>query len=61
MLGDLAKLFKLAGFEEQVGFGKDVVVADVSEAFTYKAKAGDVSLLKSASQLFEDDMYDFIG
>ena len=32
MVGDLAELFELAGFEKEVGFREDVVVADVSEA-----------------------------
>lgn len=37
MFGDLAELFKLAGFEEEMDFGEEVVVADISEAFADKA------------------------
>ena len=37
MFGDLAKLFELAGFEEEVGFGEEEVVADFSEALADEA------------------------
>lgn len=37
MFGDLAELFELAGFEEEVGFGKEVVVADISESLADEA------------------------
>lgn len=61
MFGDLAELLELAGFEEEVGFGEKVVVADISEAFADKAEAGDVSLLPSTRQLVEDHVYDLVG
>lgn len=37
MLGDVTELLELAGFEEEVGFGDEVEVADISKAFADKA------------------------
>ena len=37
MLGDLAEPFELAGFEEEVEFGEEEVVADFSEKFADEA------------------------
>lgn len=37
VFGYLAEQFELAGFEEEVGFGDEVEVANISEAFADKA------------------------
>lgn len=37
MFGDLAELFELAGFEEEVGFGEEVVAAYISESLADEA------------------------